>query len=637
MRKAFKSLSIIAIILSVIGSSPLSILALENDMQTTDEQKKEVGSEKASTDIVTSQDLGNQAWLINEVNRQLSPKKVGVDLTFDDLTKITKIVLVEKRLSGEVPPEIKNLVSLQTLLLYSNNLTGTIPSELGELKNLTELRLDYNQLSGTIPDGLGNIASISLQNNKLVGQLPLSLYENRVGTNEVNVAGNQVTLNSKQEIPSVYTPYTFVYTESNPNLDGQIKAKNTYLSNLTNDMNFTPFSSGSSTFIDLKVINMFDSALFAGHHVTITDTNNGKQLYDGELTSDVSIPLTNLTSGIHVLSIVLDNATQNPHNQVTILIDILPVAAADLTVKYIDETGAEIRESQTVSGNIGDFFDVTTPEYKLEIDKYELDSSKLPTNGIGTLSQEAQTVTYVYNKVDGAPVTVKYVDQDGKELSPTDTLTGKIDEPYKTEAKDIAGFTIDESKLPANANGNFVAEAQTVTYVYNKIPASIKAHDSTIYVGDQWNAEDNFDSALDNFGKPVSFSDVNVEGTVDVSKVGVYPVTYTFDGESVTVNITVKSKAIPEPPITPEPPVTPTKPITPVSPNNPTTDVQKAPTKKADTLKITPAKHKQSTVASKLKLPTTGDNLFDSVMYSVFGLIVVCVGFSLFFSRKKQH
>lgn len=634
MRKAFKSLSIIAIILSVIGSNPLSILALENDMQTTDEQKKEVGSEKASTDIVSSQDLGNQAWLINEVNRQLSPKKVGVDLTFEDLSKITKIVLVEKRLSGEVPPEIKNLESLQTLLLYSNNLTGTIPSELGELKNLTELRLDYNQLSGTIPDGLGKIASISLQNNKLVGQLPLSLYENRVGTNEVNVAGNQVTLNSKQEIPSVYTPYTFVYTESNPNVGGQIKATNSFLSNLTNDMNFTPFSSGSPTFIDLKVINMFDSALFAGHNVTITDTNNGKQLYDGELTSDVSIPLTNLTSGIHVLSIVLDNATQNPHNQVTILIDILPVAAADLTVKYIDETGAEIRESQTVSGNIGDFFDVTTPEYKLEIDKYELDSSKLPTNGIGTLSQEAQTVTYVYNKVDGAPVTVKYVDQDRKELSPSDTLTGKIDEPYKTEAKDIAGFTIDESKLPANANGNFVAEAQTVTYVYNKIPASIKAHDSTIYVDDQWNAEDNFDSALDNFGKPVSFSDVNVEGTVDVSKVGVYPVTYTFDGESVTVNITVKSKAIPEPLVTPEPP---TKPITPVSPNNPTTDVQKAPTKKADTLKITPEKHKQSTVASKLKLPTTGDNLFDSVMYSVFGLIVVCVGFSLFFSRKKQH
>lgn len=633
MRKAFKSLSIIAIILSVIGSSPLSILALENDMQTTDEQKKEVGSEKAFTDIVTSQNLGNQAWLIGEVNNQLFPKKVGVDLTFDDLSKITKIVLVEKGMSGEVPPEIKNLVSLQTLLLYSNNLTGRIPSELGELKNLTELRLDYNQLSGTIPDGLGNIASISLQNNKLVGQLPLSLYENRVGENEVNVAGNQVTLNSKQEIPSVFTAYTFVYNEGYSNSGGQIKAINTFLSNLTNDMSFTPFSPGSSTFIDLKVINMFDSALFAGHHVTIKDTINDKKLYDGELNSDVSIPLTNLSSGIHVLSIVLDNATQNPHNQVTILIDILPVAAEDLTVKYIDETGAEIHESQTISGNIGDYFDVTTPEYKLEIDKYELDSSKLPTNGIGTLNQEAQTVTYVYNKVDdGAPVTVKYVDKDGRELSLSDTLSGKIDDPYKTEAKDIAGFTLDENNLPANANGKFESNEQTVTYVYKEVAASIQAHDSTIYVGDKWNAKDNFDVALDNFGKSVSFSDVSVEGSVDTAKVGVYPVTYTFDGESVTVNVTVKSKAIPEPP------VTPTKPVTPAKPNNPTTTPTKpSSTEKANTLKVTSTKHEQSTVASKLKLPTTGDNLWDSIMYSVFGLIVVCVGFSLLFLRKKQH
>ncbi|WP_252346622.1 LPXTG cell wall anchor domain-containing protein, partial [Listeria monocytogenes] len=44
----------------------------------------------------------------------------------------------------------------------------------------------------------------------------------------------------------------------------------------------------------------------------------------------------------------------------------------------------------------------------------------------------------------------------------------------------------------------------------------------------------------------------------------------------------------------------------------------------------------QPTVAGKIKLPTTGDNLWDSVLYSVFGLIAVCVAFSLFFWRKKQ-
>lgn len=93
--------------------------------------------------------------MINEVNRQLAPKKVGVDLTFDDLAKIKIISLSNKSLTGEVPPEIKNLVSLEKLLLYSNKLSGEIPAELGELTNLSELRLDYNQFTGKIPDGLG--------------------------------------------------------------------------------------------------------------------------------------------------------------------------------------------------------------------------------------------------------------------------------------------------------------------------------------------------------------------------------------------------------------------------------------------------------------------------------------------------
>ncbi|EOY7864842.1 LPXTG cell wall anchor domain-containing protein [Listeria monocytogenes] len=54
---------------------------------------------------------------------------------------------------------------------------------------------------------------------------------------------------------------------------------------------------------------------------------------------------------------------------------------------------------------------------------------------------------------------------------------------------------------------------------------------------------------------------------------------------------------------------------------------------KPGNLKVTKT---QPTVAGKIKLPTTGDNLWDSVLYSVFGLIAVCVAFSLFFWRKKQ-
>ncbi|EAF1855538.1 cell surface protein [Listeria monocytogenes] len=640
MKKAFLCLSAVVLSLNFVWVNPLSGLASKIEttkLKSTMDTNQQVNLKNNATDIVTSEDLGGQTWLINEVNRQLAPKKVGVDLTFDDLAKIKIISLSNKSLTGEVPPEIKNLVSLEKLLLYSNKLSGEIPAELGELTNLSELRLDYNQFTGKIPDGLGNISEIALQNNRLVGQIPLSLYENRTGENEVNVSGNQVTINSKQSEPSVYSAYTFVYPSSTPEYSGHIKANNSFISNLTNDMNLTPFLKNSPTFINLQVVYMFNSELFDGHDVTITDTNDGKVLYDGALTSDISIPLTNFKSGIHVINVMLDNAPNNPQNQTTFLIDILPVAAHDLTVNYVDEAGAEIHEPQTVSGNVGDDYDVTTPEFELSIDKYELDTEQMPTNGIGTLSSEAQTVTYVYKKMEGASVTVKYVDENGNEITTSDTLTGKLDDSYQAKAKEIAGFTLDNSKLPANASGVFEINPQTVTYVYQAVPATIKAHDSTIYVGDKWSAEDNFDSAVNSVGAAVSFDDVEVEGTVDTTKAGVYPVTYSFAGESVTINVTVKAKDLPAPPVTPTKPVVPIQPTHPDQPN-----IQAAPgehqasTDKPEALKVTAAQKEQPTVAGNLKLPTTGDNLWDSVLYSVFGLIAVCVAFSLFFWRKKQ-
>ncbi|EAD1641516.1 MucBP domain-containing protein [Listeria monocytogenes] len=640
MKKAFLCLSAVVLSLNFVWVNPLSGLASKIEttkLKSTMDTNQQVNLKNNATDIVTSEDLGGQTWLINEVNRQLAPKKVGVDLTFDDLAKIKIISLSNKSLTGEVPPEIKNLVSLEKLLLYSNKLSGEIPAELGELTNLSELRLDYNQFTGKIPDGLGNISEIALQSNRLVGQIPLSLYENRTGENEVNVSGNQVTINSKQSEPSVYSAYTFVYPSSTPEYSGHIKANNSFISNLTNDMNLTPFLKNSPTFINLQVVYMFNSELFDGHDVTITDTNDGKVLYDGALTSDISIPLTNFKSGIHVINVMLDNAPNNPQNQTTFLIDILPVAAHDLTVNYVDEAGAEIHEPQTVSGNVGDDYDVTTPEFELSIDKYELDTEQMPTNGIGTLSSEAQTVTYVYKKMEGAPVTVKYVDENGNEITTSDTLTGKLDDSYQAKAKEIAGFTLDNSKLPDNASGVFETNPQTVTYVYQAVPATIKAHDSTIYVGDKWSAEDNFDSAVNSVGAAVSFDDVEVEVTVDTTKAGVYPVTYSFAGESVTINVTVKAKDLPAPPVTPTKPVVPIQPTHPDQPNIPAAPGEhRAFTDKPKALKVTAAQKEQPTVAGNLKLPTTGDNLWDSVLYSVFGLIAVCVAFSLFFRRKKQ-
>ncbi|EAD7087273.1 MucBP domain-containing protein, partial [Listeria monocytogenes] len=98
-----------------------------------------------------------------------------------------------------------------------------------------------------------------------------------------------------------------------------------------------------------------------------------------------------------------------------------------------------------------------------------------PTNATGVFTNANQTVTYVYEKADGAPVTVKYVDADGNELATSDTLNGKIDAPYQTTAKSLSGWAV--KTTPTNATGVFTNANQTVTYVYEKAdgaPVTVK-------------------------------------------------------------------------------------------------------------------------------------------------------------------
>ncbi|PXC88419.1 MucBP domain-containing protein, partial [Listeria monocytogenes] len=84
-------------------------------------------------------------------------------------------------------------------------------------------------------------------------------------------------------------------------------------------------------------------------------------------------------------------------------------------------------------------------------------------NANGTFSTNPQTVTYTYKKDPIAqPVTVNYIDTDGKTIAPTETLSGNVGENYTTTAKTIDGYSL--TTTPANANGTFSTNPQTVTY-----------------------------------------------------------------------------------------------------------------------------------------------------------------------------
>ncbi len=106
-------------------------------------------------------------------------------------------------------------------------------------------------------------------------------------------------------------------------------------------------------------------------------------------------------------------------------------------MKYADEEGNEIHDPQTISGSKGDVYDASTDQYKLVLDGYTLDTSKLPQNSIGNFEEALQTITYVYSKnpLVAADLTVRYVDIENNPISEDIILQGNIGENYYTDKK----------------------------------------------------------------------------------------------------------------------------------------------------------------------------------------------------------
>ncbi|MBC1637550.1 MucBP domain-containing protein [Listeria welshimeri] len=110
---------------------------------------------------------------------------------------------------------------------------------------------------------------------------------------------------------------------------------------------------------------------------------------------------------------------------VTYIYTQTPVPAANLTIKYLDENGNQIHEPKIISGNVGDPYDVTGDLDELQIEGYTIDTTKLPANATGVLSNDQIQVIYIYNKKPLADVTitVKFVDRDGNPFTVPDLTT----------------------------------------------------------------------------------------------------------------------------------------------------------------------------------------------------------------------
>ena len=147
--------------------------------------------------------------------------------------------------------------------------------------------------------------------------------------------------------------------------------------------------------------------------------------------------------------------------------------AAPVTVKYEDTEGNQLSEPTILSGKVGLPYE-SEPK---EIPGWYVPET--PSNAHGTFTEEAQEVIYIYDRSDAAPVTVKYEDTEGNQLSEPTILSGKVGLPYESEPKEIPGWYVPET--PSNAHGIFSEEPQEVLYVYDRsdaAPVTVKYEDA---------------------------------------------------------------------------------------------------------------------------------------------------------------
>ncbi|RXA65925.1 DUF5011 domain-containing protein [Enterococcus casseliflavus] len=198
--------------------------------------------------------------------------------------------------------------------------------------------------------------------------------------------------------------------------------------------------------------------------------------------------------------------------------------AVDNFVSATDKTGANVPFSNvTVSGAVD-----TSKEGQYPV-VYQNGNQKATATITVVANQETvvakDSTLYVGDAWELADNFVSATDKKGQPLSLAEvTTSGDVDTKVPGEYQVIY------------RNGKAEAKA-TITVLADQ--TSVKAKDSTLYVGDDWQAIDNFVSATEKTGANVPFSNVTVSGTVDTSKEGQYPVVYQNGKVKATATITV--------------------------------------------------------------------------------------------------
>ncbi|OTO33809.1 MULTISPECIES: bacterial Ig-like domain-containing protein [Enterococcus] len=468
-------------------------------------------------------------------NNQQGTATVSVSNTATDIIGITQNTVNNTKNMTQVKVTTKNIddgskkVANPTILLKSlGNTNGEI-----DLGSIT----------------VSNVPDDSYEVKEVDGNVQL-VFSNYVLTKNIEISYNVLSQNAGQISASA--------TIVSDTIDTLSEAKRTATSTVTN----LQFSAGDSSGIIYKTNATLDvynteepTEKIAGVTLTlwnqltgdivsvVTDENGEYQLTD-IYTGNYTLYVSYVPEGYVIpqeLQLGKEVQVNRTGNHLSVGItpeeDLSTIDAKDSTIYVGDEWHAEDNfvSATDKHGNALTFSEITV--------NGEVDTTNVGTYEVkyinGSVSQTA-TITVVANQETvAAKDSTLYVgdawtaadnflsatDKDGNAVTIAEvTINGEVDTDTPGEYQVIY------------RNGKAEATA-TITVLADQ--TSVKAKDSTLYVGDDWQAADNFVSATDKTGANVPFSNVTVSGTVNTSKEGQYPVVYQNGNQKATATITV--------------------------------------------------------------------------------------------------
>ncbi|EHP8497105.1 MucBP domain-containing protein, partial [Listeria monocytogenes] len=361
---------------------------------------------------------------LNQIKNLPKLKKiVGISTGLNDIKALGEMpALEEVELGGDYITDFTPLLEQENLKSFSYNSYAWLdPSyhqinneeftKFANLKSIENLDVTWNNITDLAAlTANDHITNLNLSYNKFTNVAPIATMKKL----KVLYLNN----NNLTSIDSLHTlrGLSIAYADNN-NITDLSKLKDFFESmNVVGDYKGLQVNSQTIT---LPTINIKEGTTAISNNPTLDI--DGKEMPISSISDGGTVSADNKTVSFSNLPIGTKTVTYNatftatsPKGvplsyslKVTQPITVSEKTDSSVNVFYKDENGNELATSETISGKSGENYQTT----EKIITNYKL--KEIEGQASGQFGDSDTTVTYVYEKADGAPVTVKYVDGDG--------------------------------------------------------------------------------------------------------------------------------------------------------------------------------------------------------------------------------